>query len=463
MMTSSSRVNASKPSTGRGRRLDEAEGAEDARRLGPRLGGLVLGVGVADQGRPGGDLEVAVEVDVGGTDQDRRVGALLAVGVASDQRGDGRVVAAALGLVLLDQPAGVLDRAASDGRGEHRVAQNLADVAVRATGEQVLGVHQVGHRLEVRAEHQAALVADVAHHLELFVDDHEELVDLLLVLEELQQLALLVGVRLQPAHAERPADRVHPHLAGLEADVPLGRRADQVAVTGEDQERPERSALALQQPAEHRQRGVVAPVGDLGPVVPTDHQVGALALADLVVDDLPDDAGVVLVGRLETAAVGELDRHVGQRREHLGDRQLGAVGDLDRGQRRAVLVRLEPAFARLRVRHQHQLVPGLLGAGLQRDVGEHVEIRARPTDQRDGVGLAHADQRERRLSEQLVEGGHLSSFSMSRPATGSGAEGEAVQKQRCPEPAMRRSGQISTGHRYGWRHQERCWTVMAGA
>ena len=46
---------------------------------------------------------------------------------------------------------------------------------------------QVGHRLEERAEHLAALVADVAHHLQLLVDDHEELVDLLLVVQEVEQ------------------------------------------------------------------------------------------------------------------------------------------------------------------------------------------------------------------------------------------------------------------------------------
>ena len=66
-----------------------------------------------------------------------------AVGVAAEQRQRGAVVAAALGLVLLDQPAGVLDRAAGDGRGVHRVAQHLARVAAGAAGQEVLGVHQV--------------------------------------------------------------------------------------------------------------------------------------------------------------------------------------------------------------------------------------------------------------------------------------------------------------------------------
>ena len=65
------------------------------------------------------------------------------VGVAAEQRQRGAVVAAALGLVLLDQPAGVLDRGAGDRGGVHRVAQHLAQVAVGAAGEEVLGVHEV--------------------------------------------------------------------------------------------------------------------------------------------------------------------------------------------------------------------------------------------------------------------------------------------------------------------------------
>jgi hypothetical protein len=39
----------------------------------------------------------------------------------------------------------------------------------------------MGHRFEERTEDLAALAADVAHHLELFVDHHEELEDLLLI------------------------------------------------------------------------------------------------------------------------------------------------------------------------------------------------------------------------------------------------------------------------------------------
>ena len=171
------------------RRRHQPERAEDAAGLGVRLGDLVRRVGVAHQRRPGGHGEPALEVDVGGADHDRAVHDRAALGVAAEHRQRGAVVAAALGLVLLDQPAGVLDRRAGHRGGVHRVAQHLARVAVGAAGEEVLGVHQPAHRLEERPEHLPALVADVAHHLELLVDDHEELVDLLLVVQEVEQLA----------------------------------------------------------------------------------------------------------------------------------------------------------------------------------------------------------------------------------------------------------------------------------
>ncbi len=173
-----------------GRRGHEAEGAEDAAGLGVRLGHLVVGVGVADQRRARGDPELAVRGDVGAADHDRAVRGLATLGVAADQGEGGAVVATPLGLVLLDQPAGVLDRRPGDRGGVHRVAQHVAHVGPGPAGEEVLGVHEVRHRLEERPEHLAALVADVAHHLQLLVDDHEELVDLLLVGQELQQPGL---------------------------------------------------------------------------------------------------------------------------------------------------------------------------------------------------------------------------------------------------------------------------------
>ena len=224
-------------------RVDEAERGEDAAGLGPRLGDLVGRVGVAHQRGAGRHDELALRRDVGGADDDRAVRGRRAVGVAAEEGEGGAVVAASLGLVLLDQPAGVLDRRPGDGGGVHRVAQHLADVAGGAAGEEVLGVHEVRHRLEERAEHLTALVADVAHHLELLVDDHEELVDLLLVGQELQQppLALVLGEAAEP---EGAADRVHPDVAAVHRDVPLGAGADEVAVTGEEAVGPVGALLA---------------------------------------------------------------------------------------------------------------------------------------------------------------------------------------------------------------------------
>jgi len=57
----------------------------------------------------------------------------------------------------------------------------LPDVFAGPTDQPVLGVDEMAHLLEERTEHLAALMADLAHLLELFVDHHEELVDLLLV------------------------------------------------------------------------------------------------------------------------------------------------------------------------------------------------------------------------------------------------------------------------------------------
>ena len=89
--------------------------------------------------------------------------------------------------------------------------------------------------------------------------------------------------------------------------------------------------------------------------------------------------------------------------EQLVERDVTLHGRLDDGQWRAVLVGLEPALARLRERHQHQVVPAAALPHVERDVGQRLDIRARATDERDGVGVAHADQGEGRLGQQIVE------------------------------------------------------------
>ena len=85
---------------------------------------------------------------------------------------------------------------------------------------------------------------------------------------------------------------------------------------------PVGAPLGGQQPPQHGERLRRAPVVELGPVVATDDQVGALAVADLVADDPLDDGGVVLVAGLEAALVLEVHRLVGQRLDQLVERDL---------------------------------------------------------------------------------------------------------------------------------------------
>ena len=111
-------------------------------------------------------------------------------------------------------------------------------------------------------------------------------------------------------------------------------------------------------------------------VVPADHEVGALALADLVGDDRLDELGVLVVVDVEAAAVGELDPHVVDRVDHLGDGELLLALDVDDDQRRAVVVRLEPALPDLAERDRDQPVgdvPGLGDALLERDVEDRLD------------------------------------------------------------------------------------------
>ena len=57
-----------------------------------------------------------------------------------------------------------------------------------AAGQQVLGVRQVRHLLEVRPDHLPAVLGDGGHHLQLLVEHHVELVGLLRVGQEAQQV-----------------------------------------------------------------------------------------------------------------------------------------------------------------------------------------------------------------------------------------------------------------------------------
>ena len=164
----------------------------------------------------------------------------------------------------------------------------------------------------------------------------------------------------------------------MHADVPLGAGADQVAVAGEEAVGPVGAALPLEQPAEDGQRLVRTPVGDGGAVVPADHQVGALTLADLVLDDRLDHLGVGVVVGLEPASVDEVHRDVVDRGDHVGNRELPLGLHLDDHQRRAVVVGLETALGHLPERYGDQpvaLPPLRRRTGLQRDVEDRRHLR----------------------------------------------------------------------------------------
>jgi hypothetical protein len=108
--------------------------------------------------------------------------------------------------VPLDHPAGVLHRRPGDGRREHGLAQDVAHIERRPPPQLVFRVREMGHLLQPRPDDDPAHVTDRAHHLELLVDDHRELLDLLAVAEEAQQV---LGGRPFGRIAIRPADRVH--------------------------------------------------------------------------------------------------------------------------------------------------------------------------------------------------------------------------------------------------------------
>jgi hypothetical protein len=134
----------------------------------------------------------------------------------------------------------------------------------------------------------------------------------------------------------------------------------------------------------------VVPVGDRGSVVPADHQVGALALPDLVLDDRLDHLGVGVVLGLEPAAVHELHRDLVDRLDDVGDRELPLGLHLDDHQRGAVVVRLEAAFGHLPERYGDQPVtqPPLRRRPLgQRDVHDRRDLRAPSAQHPHGVAV----------------------------------------------------------------------------
>lgn len=173
-----------------GRSLSAAavQGLEHRRRLGAGLRDLGAGVGVAHQCRAHADPQPGARVDVGAADEYRGVHPPGADLVPADHGEHPAVVGAAVGLVPVDDPAGVLQRAARDGGHEHRLAQDLAHLQRGAPAEVVLGVGQPRHLPQVRSRRPDPGFTDARHHLQLFVDDHVQLVGLLGVREEAERL-----------------------------------------------------------------------------------------------------------------------------------------------------------------------------------------------------------------------------------------------------------------------------------
>ncbi len=151
----------------------------------------------------------------------------------------------------------------------------------------------------------------------------------------------------------------------------LGGGADQHPVAGVHQEGPVRAALLLQQPPEERQRELGREVFECGVEVAPDHEVGALAVADLLLDHPADDRGVRIVVHVERAT-GKGDRQLWQEGEEFGQGEDVLFGHRKGLQRGAVVVCLETALADLSVRDEREQVVHRGAAG--RDAAAHREV-----------------------------------------------------------------------------------------
>ena len=142
--------------------------------------------------------------------------------------------------------------------------------------------------------------------------------------------------------------------------------------------------------------------------MPADDQVGALAVADLLVDDRLDHDAVLVVAGVEAAAVAELHRLVRQRVEDVGERHLGLELDVDDGQRGAVVVHLEAALGDLPERDRDQPVEAAPVVGhpvLERYVDQPLDLAAGPADQGDRAGVAQPDRRPGLVPLHRLESG----------------------------------------------------------
>ncbi len=327
------------------------------------------------------------------------------------------------------------------------------------------------HLLQPGPDDHTAHVAHGAHHLQLLVDHHGELLGLLAVAEEGQQA---LGGRPPGRVAVGPADRVHHDGPAGHPHMDLRTRADQgpsarrtlrrgAAAARVHDERPVRPALGGQEPAEQRQRVGPAEAGDLAAEGPPDHEVRALAPPDLVLDDPPDDVRVLLVRDVEGAV---LDPHVvaGQAREHLVQRQfVHLVGDQHR-ERGAVVAYVETTLGDLPEGHQ-----GQRGQPAHRDVGEPGHLPYLAGQDLDGVvvaaGRAPAQQREGRGVVTEQGGQHIDgtagTVSMVGRGHGLGHGRSFLMEERLPAPE-RREGRPSGGLREVCTRDESAGRRMSG-
>ena len=390
---------------GRGDRVarDRADRAEHTGGLAVRLADLAVRVGVAHQRRPDGHPQASVD-EVRRANED---GGVEVVGharrgtVGREQGRDAGVVAARGRLVAGDHGAGVLHGRTGHRGREHRLAQDVARVERAAPAQHVLGVRQPRHLLQVRPGDASAVAADGAHHLQLLVDDHEELLGLFGRAEELGEG---LGRRAALRVTERARDRVHRHDAVAGAHVRLGAGADGDMARGHDREGPVRALLVLEQGPEPRQRGHARVGLDSGDEVATDDEVRPLAAPDLVRDHPAHDVGVGLIVDVETGAV---EGHGGRGKgcQDLGAGERRSLVDHEAAQRCAVVVADEAALADLPERHEGQNLAGRAVAVDQWDVGEEVDVDDGAREHFDGRVIAR-DERERRVAgEQVVDQG----------------------------------------------------------
>ncbi len=239
----------------------------------------------------------------------------------------------------------------------------------------------------------------------------------------------------------------HQHAPTRPPPPPFrGRPSGPFSPSGVHDEGPVRAALADEQPAEERQRVGPPEAGDHALVGPADHEVRALAPADLVAQHPPDDLRVLLVGDVEAAV---LHPHVVRRElvEGVGQRQLVRLLGRQHGQGRAVVAHVEAALAQLAEGDEGQAVG---------DVGQPLVLGDGSDQHLHGVvvaaGRAAAQQGEGAVVVLQVEQVHRScSFSRrgdrgeERPGGGDAEGRPSGRPSRSPVSTRRSAGRRRSG------------------